>query len=58
MRLGTMVIVCVVSLAMVGTILKLILDDIGGGDTCPYCWAPLARAARICPQCQKALGKG
>jgi predicted amidophosphoribosyltransferase len=53
-----MVIVCVVSLAMVGTILKLILDDIGGGDTCPYCWAPLARAARICPQCQKALGKG
>ena len=57
MRLATLIIGCGLLLAIVGTILKLILDDIGTGDTCPYCSAQLTRRARICPQCHTALGK-
>jgi len=44
-------------LAVVGVILKLLLDDIGEKYTCPYCSASLAPKVRICPQCHKAIGK-
>ena len=57
MRLATLVIGCVVLLTIVGVILKLILDDIGRGDTCPYCSAQVARRAKICPHCHTVLGK-
>jgi hypothetical protein len=38
-RLATLILGCLVLLAIVGGILKLILDDIGRGDACPYCSA-------------------
>jgi predicted amidophosphoribosyltransferase len=44
-------------LVIVGVILRLVLDDIGKKDTCPYCSASLTGKVRICPQCHKALGK-
>ena len=37
LRLATIVIGCLMVLAVVGVILKLFLDDIGEKDTCPYC---------------------
>jgi hypothetical protein len=49
--------ILVIALAIVGTILKLVLDDIGKGDTCPYCSAQLAGSAKICPHCHTALGR-
>jgi hypothetical protein len=57
LRLATLVIGCLVLLVVVAVIVKLLLDDIGRGDTCPYCSAPLAGSVRICPVCHKALGK-
>jgi hypothetical protein len=54
MRMATLIIGCVFLLAIVGGILKLILDDFGTGDTCPYC---SARLGQICPQCHRDLGK-
>ncbi len=50
--LGTLAIgCCLILLAIVGVILRLVLDDIGRADTCPYCSAHVARSARICPPC-------
>ncbi len=59
MRLGlaTVVISCLIVLTIVGVIVRLLLDDIGKGDTCPYCSAPLALSVTICPYCDRALGK-
>jgi hypothetical protein len=57
LRLANVVIGCAMVLTIVGVILKLLLDDIGKKDTCPYCSASLTLKARICPQCYKALGK-
>jgi hypothetical protein len=45
LHLATVVIGCLVVLAVVGVIVKLLLSDIGGGDTCPYCSAPVERPA-------------
>src|SRR5215470_2262846 len=36
-------------LAVVGVIVKLLLDDIGEMDTCRYCSASLAPRVTICP---------
>jgi hypothetical protein len=44
LRLATLVIGCLILLAVVGVIVKLLADDIGRGDTCPYCSAPLPAA--------------
>jgi hypothetical protein len=40
--LPTVIIGCLIVLSVVGVILKLVLDDIGKPDTCPYCSASLA----------------
>jgi predicted amidophosphoribosyltransferase len=55
--LATVGIGCLMLLTVVGVFLKLVLDNIGRGDACPYCSAPLAPSVRICPHCHKALGK-
>jgi hypothetical protein len=57
LRLATLVLGCLITLAVVGVIAKLILHDIGEGDDCPYCSAALAPKVRICPRCHKALGE-
>jgi hypothetical protein len=54
---ATLIIGCLIVLAIVGVIGKLLLDGSGSGDACPYCSAPLGRSVRICPSCHKALGK-
>jgi len=53
-REATLVIVCVIMLAVVGVIVKLLLDDIGEMDTCRYCSASLAPRVTICPHCHRA----
>jgi hypothetical protein len=55
--LATVVIGCLMLLTVVGVVLKLVLDDIGRGDTCPYCSAPLAPSVRIYPHSHRAIGK-
>src|SRR5215470_14439142 len=45
-------------LAVVGVIVKLLLDDIGEMDTCRYCSASLAPRVTICPHCHRASEKG
>lgn len=38
---------CLIVLTVVGVIVKLVLDDIGRGDTCPHCSALLVVPLRI-----------
>jgi hypothetical protein len=57
LRLATLVIGWLIVFTIVGVIVKLLLDDIGSGDTCPYCSAGLAGRLRICPRCHKVVGK-
>jgi hypothetical protein len=56
MRLGTLIIGCLILLASVGVIVKLLLD-IGSGDTYLYSSAQVARRVRICPSATGLLGK-
>jgi hypothetical protein len=57
LRLATVVIGCLIVLTVVGVIVRLLLDNIGRDDTCPYCSVTLEPRVRICPHCHKALGK-
>ena len=57
MSLVTVVIGCLILLAVVGVITKLVLGNISKGDSCPYCSGPLARSVRICPHGHQALGE-
>ncbi len=48
---------CAVVLVTAGVLLKLLLDDLGPKDSCPYCSAPGIGHTSICPHCNRALGK-
>jgi hypothetical protein len=56
-RLQLAVLGCLIVLTVVGVVVKLLLDDIGRGDKCPYCSASLAHKVTICPHGHKALRK-
>jgi hypothetical protein len=57
LQLATLVLGCLIVLTVVGVVVKLVLDDIGRGDKCPYCSASLAHKVTICPHGHKALRK-
>ena len=56
--LPALVVGCMILLAVVGVIAKLLRDNIGRDDTCPDCSAALTRGVRICPSCRRALARG
>jgi hypothetical protein len=61
MTLGraTLVVGCLIVLAVVGVVTKLVLGDIGKGDTCPYCSASLEpKGEDLCRTVTRLLGKG
>jgi len=52
-----LVVGCIVMLTAVGVILRLLLDDMGKKDACPYCSAPAGPGARFARSATGSLAR-